>query len=598
MDIIYEPYSVASIIQDVANTAMFRRGYKDISIIIDCSPNMPKQLCGDVLRNRQILMNIVGNAVKFTEAGYVLISLTCHEKNGENWLRMQVTDTGIGIKEEDQVHLFESFSRMDTRRNRSVEGTGLGLAICKRLVEAMHGTIKIQSEYNKGTTVVVDIPQRIEEAGPFLSLKNKEIKVVLYGDMEQYRTMGDSCYKVINEHIWDELKVPYRFITDFVGLMNAVEHNEMTHIFIGAGEYTDQRDYFEEIARHMKVFVLYDPEYPLQLGENIYGVHMPFYSINLVTALNGEAFYNQFIDEKEVKIAFKAPDAKVLLVDDNDINLRVAEGVLKLFDINSTLASSGKEAIELLKNQDMDIVFMDHMMPELDGIETTEIIRRTGGEYGKHLPIIALTANVVNDAKQMFLENGFQDFIPKPIGLKSVDTVLRKWLPGEKLQFVDEQMRKRIPVFDENGAEEIEIDAEEIATDNEVQDSLKKNEIQNPDFVMMHIDEQKALENMGGMRDLFKELLECCLAEEQQRKKEINESFEKQDWKDYVIRVHALKGGMRSLGVEELALVAQAQEFAGKEERIDDLIAGHVHLLEEYERGHRSIEEHLKHFQI
>ncbi len=131
MNIVYEPYSIASVVQDVVNTAMFRRGYKDIAIIIDCSPLMPKQLVGDVLRNRQILMNLVTNAVKFTEKGYIFIQLSCYEKEGENWLRMVVKDSGIGIKKEDQVHLFETFNRLDTKKNRSIEGTGLGLPICK-----------------------------------------------------------------------------------------------------------------------------------------------------------------------------------------------------------------------------------------------------------------------------------------------------------------------------------------------------------------------------------------------------------------------------------------------------------------------------------
>ena len=294
MDIIYEPYSIASVIQDISNTAMFRKGFKDIDIIVDCSPNMPRQLYGDVLRNRQILMNFVSNAVKFTEEGYVFISVSCHEKDGENWLKMQVKDTGIGIKKEEQVHLFESFTRMDSKRNRSIEGTGLGLVICKRLVEAMHGTIKIYSEYGEGTTIVADIPQRIADPAPFLTLKGKEdIKVVLYEDGDQENVKGIPYYKVVNRHIWEELKISYRTIHSFEEAMKAVEKGEMTHIFMGVAEYTDQRDYFNQISKNIKVFVVFDPQYPVRLGENIYGVNMPFYSMNLVSALNGEAFYNQ-----------------------------------------------------------------------------------------------------------------------------------------------------------------------------------------------------------------------------------------------------------------------------------------------------------------
>lgn len=558
MDIVNEPYSIASVVQNVVNTAMLRRGFKNIDIIIDCSPNLPKQLLGDELRIRQILINIVGNAVKFTKQGYIFVALSCYERDRENWLKIKVEDTGIGIKKEEQEHLFEAFTRMDTTRNRSVEGTGLGLVICKRLVQSMNGSIEIDSEYEKGTTVEVNLPQPVIDSSPFLTLKeSKNMKVVLYGDRQQYPSVGAECYKEANLHFWESLGIPIRIIVDFAELARVAAKKEMTHIFIGAGEYTDQRSYFESLAKDINVFVMYDPQYQLKLGENIHGVYLPFYSINLVSALNGEAFYNQLIDEKEVQITFRAPRVKALVVDDNEINLRVAEGVLKLYDVNCILARSGKEAIELLKDNDIDIVFMDHMMPEMDGIETTEIIRRTGGEYGKNLTIIALSANVVNDARDMFLNNGFQDFLPKPIGLKLVDATLRKWLPADKIEPVDLMAKRQC-------------------------------------FVPMEIDEEAALENMGGMRDLYVELLEYSLELEEQRKAEINESFEQQDWKEYQIRVHALKGAMRSLGIEELALTAQKQEFACKEDRIEDVIKGHAHLLEEYDRAHRSIELYLK----
>lgn len=580
MDIIYEPYSIASVIQDISNTAMFRKGFKDIDIIVDCSPNMPRQLYGDVLRNRQILMNFVSNAVKFTEEGYVFISVSCHEKDGENWLKMQVKDTGIGIKKEEQVHLFESFTRMDSKRNRSIEGTGLGLVICKRLVEAMHGNIKIYSEYGEGTTIVADIPQRIADPAPFLTLKgNEDIKVVLYEDGDQENIKGIPYYKVVNRHIWEELKISYRTIHSFEEAMRAVENGEMTHIFMGVAEYTDQRNYFDQISRNIKVFVVFDPQYPVRLGENIYGVNMPFYSMNLVSALNGEAFYNQFIDEKEIKITFKAPFVRALVVDDNEINLRVAEGILKLYDITCILARSGKEAIELLKDQDMDIVFMDHMMPELDGIETTEIIRRTGGEYGRGLPVIALTANVANGAREMFLQQGFQGFLPKPVGLKTVDTILRRWLPAAKIEVLEEET-------------EPELAADGLSNELEIKTAVMGN------LQYMDINEKQALENMGGQRDLYKELLEYCLEFEGQRKGELEEKFREQDWKEYTILVHALKGGMRSLGVEEIANIAQAQEFACKENRMEDVIAGHAHLMEEYDRAHRSIEVYVADMEV
>ena len=625
MNIYYEPYSIASVIQDVANTAMFRRGFKDVEIIIDCDPMIPKQLIGDVVRNRQILMNLVTNAVKYTEKGHVFISLSCYNKEGVNCLHMIVADTGIGIREEDKAHLFESFSRMDTTRNRSIEGTGLGLPLCKRLTQAMNGTIEVESEYGVGTVVKVDIPQEIEDESPFLTIHNADsMKIIVYGDWEQFGTKANDYYRVANTNTWSGFGVSYRVIFSFSELMKVVEQNDVTHIYTGMTEYADQRSYFERIAKTIKVFILYDPQYPIKLGPDIHGVQLPFYSVNLAASLNGESIYSQYIDKKDIHISFKAPFARVLIVDDNDVNLRVAEGVLKLYDVTCVLARSGKEAIELLKDQDIDIVFMDHMMPEMDGIEAAKIIRRVGGEYGRSLPIIALTANAVNDAKNLFKSNGFQDFIAKPISIKRVDSVLRRWLPGTKVELIDEKTKKQIPEFDdgivldEHQSSIFDIDEshneklvsdDKIDTNAEMKNSKSDVSVNDSaleqhgdkvpsDFVFMNINEEVALENMGQQRDLYKELLEYCLELEEQRKQEITESFEQQDWQEYAIRVHALKGGMRSLGVEELALAAQKMELAAKENRISDVLEGNAHLMEEYERGHRSIEMFLKSFHI
>ncbi len=572
MNIYYEPYSIASVVQNVANTAMFRRGYKELEIIIDCDPRIPKRLIGDAGRNRQILMNLMTNAVKYTEKGHVYICVCCYKKNGDNWLRMSVSDTGIGIKDEDKAHLFETFSRMDTKRNRSIEGTGLGLPLCKRLVQAMNGIIEIQSEYGVGTTVSVDLPQEIADNEPFLKIENvQDMKVVIYGDWELYSHKENEYYKKANQNMWSGFGVSYRLLLSFEEVMKCIENNEITHLYTGMDEYAEQRNYFDNIAKKIKVIVIYDPQYPIKLGAYVHGLQLPFYSINMATSLKGETFYSQQIEKNQLSITFKAPYARVLIVDDDDVNLRVAEGVLKLYDLTCVLARSGKEAIELLKDQDIDLVFMDHMMPEMNGIEATRIIRRIGGEYGKNIPIIAVTANAVNDAEKMFLQEGFQGFISKPISIKHVDSVLRRYIPGTKIEWLDETTKKSIPDFDvfdmENGEE-------------------------------MQIHSEIALQNMGNQRDLYKELLEYCLELKEERWNEISESFDEKDWEEYAIRVHALKGGMRSLGLEELALVAEKQEKMAKGNKISDVLEGHPILKEAYDRGHRSIAVFLENFTI
>ncbi|MGN0438621.1 MAG: ATP-binding protein [Lachnospiraceae bacterium] len=579
MDIVNENYSFASVIQDITNTAIFRKGYKDLDIIVDCSPNIPKTFVGDELRIRQILINIVNNAIKFTNEGYVFIKVNCHETDEGNFLQFQVEDSGIGIKKEDQIHLFDSFNRTDYLKNRFVEGTGLGLAICRQLVGLMHGTIKLYSEYGKGTTVIVDIPQEIADDAPFLKLNDeKNVIVGVYVDKDNHLRPGDLYYNEAMRHIWEDLNIEFKEITDFSDMIQYVDQGRITHLFIGDFEYADQKNFFDQMAKKVHLFVHHDVQKAITLSPDITEVLLPLCSLNIITAMNGEPLYNQFIDEKAVDIIFSAPEAKVLVVDDNDINLRVAEGILKLFDIHAELVHSGKEALERLKKQDIDLVLMDHMMPELDGMETTEIIRRSYNDYGRDLIVIAMTANAVNDAKNMFLTNGFQDFLPKPVTLKDLNGLLRKWLPGKKLVFKNEQDKKQIKVL----LPETPRQEEEIAVTTE------------PTFVPMEVNEAFALENMGGMKDLYIELLEYSLEMQDERMKEIQESFDEEDYEEYQIRVHALKGAMRSLGIEEIALVAQSQENACKEKRFQDAVEGHAHFLEECDRAHESIRYYLK----
>lgn len=600
MNIIYEPYSIAATVQDVVNTSMFRRGYKDISIIVDISPALPRLLNGDSVRIHQILTNIITNAVKFTEKGFVFISVDCVRQDGENILKMSVEDSGIGIRKEDLNHLFESFQRMDTKRNRSIEGTGLGLAICKRLVELMHGTIDIESEYGKGTTVRVSIPQSIVDREPCLSLKNPEdIELLAYIDLDirGYRERLD-YYRSANEHIWKTLSVKNRAVNSFVDLTKAIHEMHVTHVLMGAEEYRENRNFFDKLAEKVKVFVVYDPRYNLHFNENIYGVHMPFCSVSIITAINGETFYNELAEEETSESAFWVPEATVLVVDDNDLNLKVVEGILKLYKARCILVSSGREALDVLVEKHVDIVFMDHMMPELDGVETTKIIRQTGEDSFRNVPIIAMTANVVNDVKQMFMRNGFQDFLPKPLSVKSVGAILKHWLPRKYIVYDEAEANAKGDTKDMAGAVKASVEQTRIAGADDGIDNISKiaSDGGAKEAAAYGINAKLAIDNMGGQKDLYKELLEYCLELREKRWNDLDECFQNKDWDEYIIQVHALKGGMRSLGVEELALAAQEQEYAGKDGRIDDVIAGHGPLKEVYDRMHRNIEEYLKTF--
>jgi len=315
MELVEEEYSPMEQIQDTVNLVKLAAKQKGIAFEVDIADGLPSKLYGDPGRIRQILVNIINNAIKFTKEGSVALKISGEVKEKDQFdLKFVVKDTGMGIKEEDLEAIFESFRQLDMNRNRQSEGTGLGLAITKQLVSLMDGDIQVESEYGKGTCFTVHIKQRIVEMGTFTEEKVSQ--------------------KTENRQ---------------------TENNE----------------------------------------------------------------------------EFTASGYSVLLVDDNTMNRKVAAAMLKKYGFKMAEADSGQAAIERVKRVAYDLILMDHMMPETDGVEATRIIRNECGENGKNAVIIALTANALQGAKEMYLENGFDDFLSKPFDRNQLHTLLTKWVPEQ-----------------------------------------------------------------------------------------------------------------------------------------------------------------------
>lgn len=317
MDLVEDEYSVIEEMQDTINLVKIAAEQKGLQFKINLADNIPGKLYGDAGRIRQVLINILNNAIKFTKEGYIRLDVTGQYVASDIInLKLVVEDTGIGIKKEDLTAIFESFRQLDMNRNRQSEGTGLGLAITKQLITLMDGDIQVESEYGKGTRFTVHIKQRVIDQ------------------------------KTIAE--------------------------------------TDK---------------------PTSASKN---------------------------KEEEKPAPFNS-DYRVLLVDDNAMNRKVANAMLKTYNFKLAEADSGKAAIERIKHMKYDMILMDHMMPEMDGVEATKIIREECGENGKNAIIIALTANAINGAREMYLENGFDDFLSKPFDRKQLQELLEKWVPnGDK----------------------------------------------------------------------------------------------------------------------------------------------------------------------
>lgn len=463
LELVTSVYSVEDMLNDVISLVYVQLdGKSGIEFKIDIDKRLPKKLFGDEVRIKQILINLLGNAVKFTKAGHIGLSVREISRNGDmSSIMIKVTDTGIGIKREDMSKLFSNFQQVDTKKNREIEGTGLGLSITKNLVEMMNGTITVDSDYGKGSTFTVVIQQKIEDS---------------------------------------------------------------SHISVEAAKAAP--------ANEEKNTVLY------------------------------------------------APDAKVLIVDDNKVNLKVTAQLLSQYGIKCATADSGKKAIQMVRSAYYDLVFMDHMMPELDGVDTTKMIRSQGDAYSKGLPIIALTANAVSGAKEMFLESGLNDFISKPIQLPQLEKVLAKWLPANLVSYIE--AKKPVSNYDES------LDLLgiiEVPTESEAAE-------QADEFLIPNVDVKAGLALCGGSAEAYIAVMKTFVETAEESILRIENFAQNRNYKDYTTEVHGLKSSSLSIGAKELSEMARQLEMAGRREDYRQIMYETPTLIARY----TDVVEHIRPF--
>jgi len=548
MDIIPDNYEPLSLIHDVSGIIMSRIGEKNLELVGTIDPDLPVGLFGDALRVRQVMINFANNAVKFTEQGYVRVDISFEKiSDDEVLLKTYIIDTGIGIKEEDLKKLFVSFQQVDSKRNRNIEGTGLGLAICSQLVELMGGNISVTSEYGKGSCFGFSIPQKVTDWSPCVDIKDKDNEMVI-----SYLEKGPTR-DLLNE-VLDKLSVEY-YPFEQVGNIKE-EHNESfenkkLYFLTSYGIYTEKLKQYVEAHPEIQFIVVCElncmPENTN--SANVLYIKKPISSIGIAMALNNDVFHP--VTSEAMEFDFEAPDARVLIVDDNEVNLVVAEGLLKPLNMQITTALSGKKALEYLDAEQFDIVFMDHMMPELDGVETTRIIRRMHPELD-NMPVIALSANAVGNAKEMFLSEGMNDFVAKPIELRTITSKIRQWLPNEKI--------KRSIKTDEDKA------------------APKTSEEK---LVIGDLDIDAAV-SLIGSQDIYLTILEAYFGAIKAKAEVIKNAEAKEDISTYTIEVHALKSSSKQIGAMELSDMAKELEACGNAKDLATIHEKTGALLERY----------------
>lgn len=438
-------YQIASTLHEVMHLSLEKLNGKEIELTSHINDNLPCELIGDEEKIKRVMMNLMDNAIKFTEKGSITIDITFEKKEQGIDLIVSITDTGIGMKKEDIDRLFTSFNQAYTCRNRETGGIGLGLAIAHSLITKMGGTITVKSTPKEGSIFQFTIPQEIYNETPLKLHKEKDASPTSS--------------------------------------------------------------------------TLPDP--------------------------------------------FIAPDAHILVVDDNIVNLKVIEGLLNGYQIQVTCALSGEEALEKIESKEFDFVFLDHMMPNMDGIETLQRIREKTDEYFKNIPIVALSANTTFNAKKMFLSEGFCDFVEKPIDLNVLKRVLMAYLPEAKLLPVTEDTQK-----------------------------VTAQPTEEEPLVIGDLDIATALKYCGTQEKFLRILkftYECS-------KSTINQAeqlFQQQNWKDYTIAVHGIKSSMLNIGAVTLSNMAKQLEAAGKQEDYDTIINKHSEMVTEFHRIVELVRQYL-----
>jgi len=537
LDIIPIKYLLSSLVNDTVNIIRMRLLEKPIRFFTNIDGNIPNSLIGDEIRLRQIILNLLSNAAKYTEKGHISMSITVDRREDEKvWLRIVIADTGQGIKPEDQAELFGDFVQVDAKRNRAIEGTGLGLAITKRLCTAMGGDVIVVSEYGKGSEFTALLPQGIDSEAPFaVVLEPEQKKVLIYEGRLVYAQSVSWALKNMN--------VPHTVVTDRDAFAEALRREEWFFVFSGYGLYNRIKPIMDDTRYHgnkppLALMVEWGTE---EYIPNVRFVSLPVQSLSIANTLNGMADRQDYFDSSaRGAIRFVIPSARLLVVDDISVNLKVAEGLLAPYQAVVDTCLSGMEAIELVKRQNYDIVFMDHMMPEMDGIEVTAAIRALEEPYFKTIPIVALTANAVSGMREMFLENGFNDFLAKPIDVSKLDEMLARWIPKEKREGRNEEQG-------------------ENTTENDLT-LYPKSVVPN----IPGVDTKQGIALTGGTVSGYLQVMALFNKDVEERLVNLQTVPKKENLTAFITQVHALKSASASLGAVEISVEAARLEAAGK----------------------------------
>ncbi|MFP3040396.1 ATP-binding protein [Treponema primitia] len=519
-------YSFASLINDVVNVIRVRLVDKPLDFFVTVDSNIPAVLQGDEARIRQILINLLNNAVKYTRQGHIALDVGMKRIETHKMdLVFRISDTGIGIKEEDMKDLFNDFIRVDVDRNQGIEGTGLGLTIANNLCLAMGGGITVSSEYGKGSVFTAAMVQTFSDDRRIAWVDNPESKKILV--FEERPLHGDSLKSAM-----ENLALNPVYVSDLAVFNKELGEGDYAFAFVSSRYAMDCIPIWGKRGNSMQLIIM------TELGElAVYretgSILMPIYSVVLANVLNGVVTKGYSSYDGDAYCTF--PWSKILIVDDIPTNLRVAAELMAPYQMQIDTCQNGADAVQMVKDKRYDLVFMDHMMPGMDGIEAVSHIRKINDadNYYQNLPVVMLTANAVFGQRELFLKNGINDFLAKPIEVQKLNAILKRWIPESK------RREANIPAASRGNEKAAPVDIPGVLV-------------------------SRGLANTGGSFAIYLDILAVFSRDALERYDEIKKAVEQKDYRSYTTLVHALKSAGRSIGAYDFGDSAAALEELGK----------------------------------
>ncbi|WP_408070232.1 hybrid sensor histidine kinase/response regulator [Butyrivibrio sp. JL13D10] len=426
-----DDYMCTSLINDVVASFRYLNNDKKLEMIVDMEPSVPSMMCGDVKKLHKIFRHLLENAIKFTRKGGIYVKVSSEKTDYGVNLCLEMTDTGKGMDRWSIASVSKGMFQVNKKRNRSSGGIGLGLFIVYGFAHRMGGFVKIESEKHIGTTVRVTIPQKVVNMEPCLNLaKDFKGDILFHVRSDKYTVPKvRDFYRIMATNLAKGIRVPLYPAGTVREVERLLERLDVAVIFMGQEEYEENSSYFDELSKgDVVVAVSAGTDFKPSPGSAVIVMPKPLYAYPVIKILNegrdvGDLTYIGQTD----KPVFN--DVKALIVDDEPMNLVVATELFKDYEIQSETALSGPEAISKYRNGDYDVVFMDHMMPGMDGVEAMKQIKQAASEMKRNTIVIALTANAVSGAREMFMQEGFDGFIAKPISIADFERVMAKELP-------------------------------------------------------------------------------------------------------------------------------------------------------------------------